>query len=83
MIFIPPNKCYLGHIPNDRAYHPQKTYKPSLNNCEFQGLNVVSLRDIKAGEEIFVTYGKDYWYNEDDIKKISRHNQIKKSYNNI
>ena len=76
--FIPPNKCYLAHLPNDRAYHPDKTYKPQLNNCEFEGLNLVSKRDIKAGEELFVTYGKDYWYNDDEIKKISRHNKIKK-----
>jgi SET domain-containing protein len=37
------------------------------NNCEFRvddetrQVSVWSIRDIKAGEELFVSYGDDFW----------------------
>jgi SET domain-containing protein len=35
------------------------------NNCEYEIIDnkcyIVSIRDIKAGEEIFVEYTKEYW----------------------
>lgn len=83
--YIPNNKVYVGHILNDRAYHPDKTYKPHLNNCRYEGMHVVSTRDIKAGEELYITYGKQYWYkdkeNEDGEFVPSRHNKIKLNKN--
>ncbi len=79
--YIPDNQIYLGHIANDRGYHPEKTYKPQLNNCRFEGMNLVSCKDIKAGEELFTTYGKNYWFNDNHLDKDiiipSRHKQIK------
>jgi len=79
--YIPKNQIYVAHIPNDRAYHPDKTYKPQLNNCRFEGLNLVSTREIKAGEELTTTYGKQYWYSDFETEtgelRKSRHHVIK------
>jgi hypothetical protein len=36
---------------------------PMLRNPNGRLIIVVALRDISAGEEIFVSYGKDYWTN--------------------
>lgn len=49
---------------NDKGYKLGKIYKPQLNNCKFNnnGLEIISTRNIKAGEELYATYGKDYWY---------------------
>lgn len=71
-----PNQLYCGNLLNDRGYAPNKPYKPELNNCRFEALNIVSNRLIKAGEELCVSYGKNYWYN--DIKDgKSRDDEIK------
>ncbi len=58
------NNKYLGHLINDKGYKLGKIYKPNLNNCIFhnKGLGILSTRDIKKGEELYVTYGKNYWY---------------------
>ena len=55
---------YLGHLINDKGYKLGKIYKSQLNNCQFynNGLEIISTRDIKAGDELYVTYGKKYWY---------------------
>lgn len=62
---------YLGHLINDKGYKFGKIYKPQLNNCKFfkNGLEIISTRDIKAGEELYVTYGKSYWYEGSGIYK--------------
>jgi SET domain-containing protein len=40
-------------------------HKKCKNNAEYQIIDdkifIVATRDIKAGEEIFVSYSKDYW----------------------
>ena len=53
-----------GHIPNDRGYNPDETYKEDLNNAYFYLGDVWSAKDIDEGEEIYVAYGKSYWYGE-------------------
>lgn len=54
-------RCYMAMI-NDASFE-----KELENNCEFQDdiekktVYVVTMRDIKAGEELFVSYGDGYW----------------------
>ena len=54
-------RCYMAMI-NDASFE-----KSLENNCEFQDdienktVYVVTSRDIKAGEELFVSYGDTYW----------------------
>lgn len=63
-LFIDPSKlprCYMAMI-NDASLETKFT-----NNCDFEPdienkkVYVVSTRDIGAGEELFVSYGEDYW----------------------
>jgi len=71
------NMDLIGHFCNDKGYHPKKTYKPNLNNSALHDLRIISLRDIKAGEEITVAYGRDYWYKRDSTG-FSQHDRIQK-----
>ena len=54
-------RCYMGMI-NDAQF--SKKYS---NNCSFESeveekkVYVVSSRDIEPGEELFVSYGENYW----------------------
>jgi len=73
------NMDLIGHFCNDKGYHPKKTYKPDLNNAALHQLAIISLRDIKAGEEITVAYGRDYWYKKDSTG-FSQHDRIQKKY---
>lgn len=66
---------YLGHFANDGAQHPpsceselaayviESADKANAMHqpCEDCHMITVATRDLKAGEEIFVTYGPDYW----------------------
>ena len=66
---------YLGHFANDGARHPPMceselaayviesadTANAMHQPCEECHMVTVATRDLKAGEEIFVTYGPDYW----------------------
>lgn len=65
-----PYKKALARFANDA--HGLKRVKGVTNNAEYKefGLRVfiVAKRDIQAGQEILVDYGKDYW-------KVIRHNQ--------
>jgi SET domain-containing protein len=58
-----PTKQHLARYAND-ARGLQKV-KGTVNNCDYitDGLKayIESKRDIPAGSEIFVDYGKDYW----------------------
>ena len=76
------NNKYLGHLINDKGYKFGKIYKLQLNNCCFDdnGLDIISTRDIKKGEELYVTYGKEYWYG---INNIDRSGFTGKSKNEI
>jgi len=58
------NANFIGHMINDKGFKIKKTYKPELNNSHFNGLDIVSTKDIKAGDEIGLTYGSEYWYTE-------------------
>lgn len=71
MAFVSRNKCidayntpqYKARYANDaNGLIKSKKYK---NNAEYQIIDdkvyIVATRDIKAGEEIFVDYSKDYW----------------------
>jgi hypothetical protein len=54
-------RCYMGMV-NDAQFSKQYS-----NNCSFESeveekkVYVVSLRDIEPGEELFVSYGENYW----------------------
>ena len=65
---------YLGHFVNDAAkptadpnsHDVYVAVSMSKMNCVFEDLQrltvaVVASRDIKAGEELFVSYGLGYW----------------------
>lgn len=71
------NKMYVGNYMNDKGYKVNKIYKKSLNNCTIQGLDVITLRDIKEGEELYYGYGKSYWYNRKEDEEYSRNQLIK------
>ena len=51
-------RCYMGML-NDSI---NSVY---TNNCKFvvddDNVNVYSIRDINVGEELFISYGSDYW----------------------
>mgnify|MGYP003138117679 CR=1 FL=1 len=72
------NMDLIGHFCNDKAYNPRKTYKPEKNNCALHNLRIISLRDIKAGEELCVAYGREYWYNKGQ-DGFSKHEKIQKN----
>ncbi len=59
-------RCFMAMV-NDATEDPEFT-----NNCDFEveidesditqsKIYIVSLRDIEPGEELFVSYGSDYW----------------------
>jgi SET domain-containing protein len=73
------NMDLIGHFCNDKGYHPKKTYKPNLNNACLHNLRIISLKNIKAGEEITVAYGKDYWYSKHK-NGFSHHDIIQNNY---
>ena len=68
------NPHYLGHMLNDsvKLSNPEaaavyKRISLLRENCvdvHFEGIQyMAAMRDIKAGEELFFTYGVDYWLN--------------------
>ena len=59
------NQDLIGHLCNDKGYHPKKCYRGHLNNCCIHNLAIYALRDIKSGEELCVEYGKNYWYDSE------------------
>lgn len=75
------NNKYLGHLLNDKGYKFGKIYKPQLNNCRHDenGLSTISTRDIKEGEELYASYGKQYWYNNCPFSGKSRNQIIKEN----
>jgi len=74
-LFGDADPSYLGHFANDGATHSprceselaayviESTDKANAMHqpCEDCHMITVATRDLKAGEEIFVTYGPDYW----------------------
>lgn len=74
---------YLGHIINDGAKHNSTKRSEEIymkisiikSNCVYQRLKnnlhlgIVSTKDIKAGEELFATYGINYWRSHNNIRK--------------
>ncbi len=77
------NKMYVGNFMNDKGYKVNKVYKKSLNNCTIHGLDVVSLRNIEAGEELYYGYGNGYWYEKDENVKYSRNQLIKNKVSGV
>lgn len=72
--FFNSDPSYMGHLINDGAKSGSSSQSVALyqkitllkRNCEFYDLHdlhlaVVACRDIKEGEELFVSYGPDYW----------------------
>lgn len=78
------SKSLLGHMINDSEVYnddldPDEYLEKSnkKSNVKFVNVNnanvtivVIATRDIKKGEELFVTYGIDVWLNIDQEKKI-------------
>ena len=63
------NEDCLGHMCNDRAYSPHKIYNEKFNNGIFNFLYLIATKTIKKDKEIFINYGKNYWYNN----KLNQH----------
>ncbi len=66
-------RCYMAMI-NDGSFVSKKNKNKNNNikyenNCEFyvkgKKAYVKSLREIKAEEELFISYGEDYWSSRD------------------
>lgn len=65
-------RCYIAMI-NDAIY------SKFINNCEFRITNkkkvennkicLYTIKDIKKGEELFASYGEDYWTTRNYNKK--------------
>lgn len=68
-------RCYMAMI-NDGSFVPKRNKKQNNkkninivkeyeNNCEFSvkcnRVFVKSIKEIKAGDELFISYGEDYW----------------------
>ncbi len=73
-----PNKMYVGNFMNDKGYNVDGDYKVTDNNVTIQGLDVISLKDIEAGEELYFGYGREYWYCTEEGVRESRNEKIKK-----
>ncbi|GAB4205423.1 MAG: hypothetical protein Fur0023_14260 [Bacteroidia bacterium] len=84
MVYISRKKCIDAYnTPQYKARYANDAeglikYKKFKNNAEYQIIDdkvyIVATRDIKAGEEIFVSYSKDYW---DAVKYNIKHNMYK------
>jgi hypothetical protein len=74
---------FLGYQANDNGFDPtsqKNKYSIQRNNAEFQHKSlIVATRDINKGEEIYLTYGKDFWFEreEREDKVISRADEIR------
>lgn len=87
------NSLFWGHLVNDNNYNPKKKYGYNKHNSIFKlqpfeittnsfkenlPVKVMAIKDIKENDEIFVSYGKDYWFNN-IIGELSIHQKIVKS----
>jgi len=70
------NKDCLGHMCNDRGYSPYKRYNEDFNNGIFNYLYLIATKPIRKDDEIYISYGRNYWYNKLPSGK-SRHLEIK------
>ena len=77
------NKMYVGNFMNDNGYEIDKEYKVSNNNVIVQGLDVVSLRDIEEGEELYYGYGKGYWFDKDESREFTRNELIRQKVSEV
>ena len=68
---------------NDNGYEIDKEYKVSNNNVIVQGLDVVSLRDIEEGEELYYGYGKGYWFDKDESREFTRNELIRQKVSEV
>ena len=75
------NHDYLGHMPNDRGFKPNKIYRKNLNNCSFNQNLTICTRPIKRGEQIFCTYGNSYWFAKNKTG-LSKHDIYKMNLKN-
>jgi len=84
---------YLGHLINDNNYNSHKIYTNNKHNCscslnsyelttdsfkDNRAVVIKAIKNIKPGDELFLMYGKKYWYNANN-ENISRHLKIKNS----
>jgi hypothetical protein len=67
----------LGHMINDTAYDGTDKYKPYGNvNCYFKGSRILTIKDIKKGEQLSVSYGSQYWFRVDEADNMSYHDLL-------
>ena len=75
------NPHYLGHMMNDsvkcsnpkavEVYDRISSLRENCIDVPFEGLHyMAATRDIKAGEELFFTYGPDYWLNRSKLNTL-------------
>ncbi len=57
------------HMVNDAGFASGSAYDPEKNNAFFTDYGFVrALKELKEGDEIFVSYGEDYW--KDDLSIV-------------
>ncbi len=68
----------LARYANDAAGYTKvaKLKNNSLYEVKQKRVFIVAARKIKAGEEVFVSYGKDYWKQQKENMEIERKNKI-------
>jgi hypothetical protein len=77
------NQDFLGYQANDNAFDPtsqKNKYHIQRNNAEFQHKSlIIATRDINKGEEIYLSYGKDFWFESEERgdRVISRADEIR------
>tara|TARA_Y100001937_G_scaffold89781_2_gene121450 strand:- start:1524 stop:2201 length:678 start_codon:yes stop_codon:yes gene_type:complete len=69
----------VGHMINDLCYDGTDEYKTENCNCEYHFMDVIANKKIKAGEELSVKYGKDYWFSPQGKDQIPRHEELNKN----
>ena len=93
-LFGDDDPTYLGHFANDGALYPptceselaayviESTDKANAMHqpCKDCHMVTVATRDLKAGEEIYVTYGPDYWREQASFVPSLQHNDDDEGY---
>lgn len=83
-IFVYGDPCFkdewstLGHMMNDLSYDGNADYKWDKGNVYInRNLTVITLREIKTGDELSYNYCLPYWFAPGNKYPMGRHNYIK------
>tara|TARA_R110000824_G_scaffold95630_3_gene229926 strand:- start:8120 stop:8743 length:624 start_codon:yes stop_codon:yes gene_type:complete len=79
IVEVPKNQRFKSHKANDKCYRENITIEEylsvenqHLNNCKFDELfSLVAKKDIKYGEELFVSYGVRFWKGNGKLGEVN------------